>query len=92
MGPLDMSIHLLSFLAPAVAVACLVALAGRILMPRQSQHGSWWYQFAINSVAGGLVLLAGLWYFGVDGKMGTYAALVLAIASCQWVCGRSWRS
>jgi hypothetical protein len=30
------------------------------------------------------VLLGGLWFFGHDGKMATYAALVLACASSQW--------
>ena len=37
-------------------------------------------------------LAAGLWYFGVDGKMATYAALVVAIASCQWLSGRAWKA
>jgi hypothetical protein len=37
-------------------------------------------------------LLAGLWYFGVDGKMATYAALVVAIAGCQWLSGRAWKA
>jgi len=92
MGPLDAFLHLLSFLAPALAVAALVALAGRFMLPRQSPSRSWWSQAAINSVVGALVLVAGLWYFGVDGKMATYAALVVAIASCQWVCGHAWRT
>ncbi len=91
MDPLGTFIHLLSFLAPALAVALLVALAGRLILPRQSQGLYWWGQAAINSVVGGLVLAAGLWYFGVDGKMATYAALVVAVASCQWACGRAWR-
>ncbi len=90
MGVLDTFIHLLSFLAPALAVAGLVALAAPLLS-RQSKIGSWWAQTAINSVAGGLVLVAGLWYWGVDGKMATYSALALAVATCQWACGRSWR-
>jgi hypothetical protein len=30
----------------------------------------------------------GLWYFGVDGKMATYAALVVVVAPCQWLCQR----
>jgi hypothetical protein len=39
-----------------------------------------------------LVLAAGLWHFGVDGKMATYAALVIAVASCQWICDPGWRA
>jgi hypothetical protein len=53
---------------------------------------SWWLHVAINSIAGVAVLVAGLWYFGVDGKMATYAALVVAIAGCQWLSSRAWKA
>jgi hypothetical protein len=92
MGPLDTLIHLLSFAAPALAVAVLVALAARVILPRQPTGPSWWRDAAINFAAGVAVLLAGLWYFGVDGKMATYAALVIAIAGCQWLSGRAWKA
>jgi hypothetical protein len=91
MGPLDLFLHLLSFAAPAVAIALVVALAARILMPRRPASYPWWGQAAINSIVGVLVLGAGLWHFGVDGKMVTYAALVLAVGSCQWALSRGWR-
>jgi hypothetical protein len=91
MGPFDLFLHLLGFVAPAVAVAFLVALAGRIVMPHWSSGLSWWGQAAISSIVGVLVLAAGLWHFGVDGKMTTYAALAVAVASCQWACSRAWR-
>jgi hypothetical protein len=94
MGSLDLFLHLLSFVAPGIAVALLVALAARIVAPRQPAGLSWWAHAAINSIAAVLVLAAGLWHFGVDGKMATYAALVVAVASCQWACsrgGRRWR-
>lgn len=38
-----------------------------------------------------MALLAGLAYFGNDGKMATYAALVVACASSQWVLVKGWR-
>lgn len=91
MGPLDLSLHLLSFVAPALALAALVAGAARVITPRHAATRSWWSQAAINSVAGVIVLAAGLWYFGVDGKMVTYAALVLAVATAQWIGSRAWR-
>jgi len=91
MGSLDFFFHLLGFCAPAVAVAILVALAARVLSPRRAKYGPWWVQAAINSIAGVLVLGVGLWYFGVDGKMATYAVLVAVVASCQWVGSRGWR-
>ncbi|MEO5669826.1 MAG: hypothetical protein ABIR26_03955 [Ramlibacter sp.] len=91
MGLIDALFHLFGFSAPAVAVAMLVALAGRVFLPVSPQRLSWWAQAAINSIAGVFVLAAGLWYFGVDGKMATYTALVLAIATCQWFSSRAWR-
>jgi hypothetical protein len=91
MGTLDITLHLLSFLAPALAVAGLVALAARVLMPARAGLLAWWVQFALNSIAGMVVLGAGLWYYGVDGKMATYAGLVVAVAGCQWLGSRAWQ-
>jgi hypothetical protein len=91
MGPLDLLMHLLSFLFPAFAVGLAVALAGPLLVARQSGLRRWWAQAAINSVAGALVLVAGLAWWGVDGKMATYAALVVVIATSQWLFGRARR-
>jgi hypothetical protein len=92
MGPIDVSLHLLSFAAPALALALLVALGARVLFPRQRTLVSWWVQVALNSTVGLAVLAAGLWYFGVDGKMATYAALVAGVAACQWTGSAAWRS
>jgi hypothetical protein len=39
----------------------------------------------VNSVIGVGVLLLGLLWFGNDGKVVTYAAMVLACASTQWL-------
>ena len=91
MNLLDLLQHVLSFAAPAFAVALLVALAGRWLLPRAAERPSWWASLAINFIAGLAVLGAGLWYFGRDGKMATYVALVLVVATAQWLSGRSWR-
>lgn len=92
MNFLDFAKHLLGFLAPAFAVAVLVALAGRLVLPRNNRPQRWWRPVALNFAAGVLVLATGLWYFGRDGKMATYAALVLVVATCQWLSGRGWRS
>ena len=51
----------------------------------------WWRHTVVNFFAGVLVLAAGLWHFGVDGKMATYAALVAVIATTQWFCSRGWK-
>lgn len=82
--------HLLNFAAPALALA--LAVAGRYLLPGGAQTLPWWLQVAINFVLGCAVLLAGLWWFGRDGKLATYAALALSCACCQWICSRGWRA
>lgn len=92
MGFFDLADHLLSFAAPALAVAFLVTLAAPLVLPRTAQRQRWWVRFAINCAAGLAALGAGLWYFGHDGKMATYAGLVLAVASAQWLAARAWRA
>ena len=90
MGPAEILLHLSAFVAPAVAVGIMVALVSRVLVTRRATL-SWWSHSAINSVAGTAVLIAGLWHFGVDGKMVTYAVLVVAVATAQWLAGRAWK-
>ena len=91
MGPIDAFFHVSSFMAPALAAGVLVALAARVILRTLPGTGSWWRHAAMNSVAGVLALAAGLWYFGVDGKMATYAGLVVAVATSQWFCSRGWK-
>jgi zinc transporter ZupT len=92
LSPLDFAVHLLSFVAPALVVAIVVALTGRLVLPRSGRPQRWWLPLTLNFLAGVAVLAAGLWWFGRDGKMATYAALVIAVATCQWLSGRAWRS
>lgn len=92
MGPIDLLIHLAGFAAPAFAVALLVTLSRPLILPRGPNGLGWRASFAINLVAGLVVLGAGLWYFGRDGKMLTYAALVLVVATVQWLSGKGWRA
>jgi hypothetical protein len=88
MSPLDLFWHLLSFMAPALVLAPLVAAAGRVMFPGR---GRWRVHVAINAAAGVAVLALGTWLFGVDGKMVTYSALVAALGTSQWLCSKAWR-
>jgi hypothetical protein len=85
LSPLHLINTLANFAAPALVVALLCAILPRILMRKGSRASHFFRCAAINCVAGLAALLAGLWYFGNDGKMATYAALVLAVASSQWL-------
>lgn len=80
--------HLANFVAPAMALALGLAVAGRFLALNRRKSLVWWAQAAINFVVCLAVLLLGLWFFGRDGKMATYAAMVLAGATAQWAMGR----
>ena len=44
----------------------------------------------VHAVSGVLVLVAGLWLHGQDGKMSTYIALVLVAATLEWLMHRGW--
>lgn len=91
MDPLIALNHLLNFVAPAAVLAVLLAPGSRWLMGKSTAALSWWAQAAIVFAVGCGVLAAGLWWLGRDGKLLTYAALVLACATCQWVLRRGWR-
>ena len=91
MNPFVAFNHLLNFVGPAVAVALVLCLGTLIFWSKRPVALSWWSQLALNFIVGCAVLVAGLWWDGRDGKMLTYAALVLVSASCQWTVLRGWR-
>ncbi len=91
MSALDLLIHLLNFAAPAFFVALLLALLFRAFMRKRSAAVSLWAQLGVNFAAGLAVLVAGLFFFGRDGMMATYAALVAVCGSVQWWLLRGWR-
>ncbi len=90
MNAYDALWHILHFTAPALAVAALVSLGGPFLVG-QAILLDLRRRFAFNALAALVVLLAGLWFWGNDGKMSTYAAMVVVCASSQWVLTRAWR-
>jgi hypothetical protein len=91
MGPLDIANHLLNFVAPAAALAVLMVLAGWIFKPKSAPALVWYAQAAILFVVCVATLAAGLWWWGRDGRMATYAALVVVAGTCQWLLIRGWR-
>ena len=83
-------------MAPALFVALglvlLSRLMGRLFTSKRLLRQSFWRHVAIIFIANVLVLAAGLVFFGNDGKMLTYAGLVLVSAVCQWVLSGSNRA
>jgi hypothetical protein len=87
MDPLDAFWHLVNFALPAVGVAAVGAAGAKLLWRRELAGTSWLRLVGWASAAGLLALLLGLWFFGRDGKMATYGALVLAAATALWWVG-----
>jgi Mg2+/Co2+ transporter CorB len=83
MATLDLFNHLINFLAPALAVGVVLALVGPWFMKKSPSAPGLFAQSAINFVAGALALGAGLWFFGNDGKMASYGAMVVVCAISQ---------
>ncbi len=84
MSPLDALWHLLNFLAPAWAVAALVAALAKLLW-RQELKGQTWRRLALwGGIGGSLGLIAALALFGRDGKMAGYGLMIGAVALPQW--------
>ena len=96
-------IHLLSFVAPAVFVAAVLAAGARLVWRKKEHLLPWYWMAGINALLGIVVLAMGLVLYlfrrnrrgqvlsGQDGRMMTYAALVLALGSCQWLMSGGWR-
>jgi hypothetical protein len=87
--------HLLNFVAPAAFVSVLLVMSARLFggffTSKRPPAQSIWAQAAIFFVVSVIILIVGLFVFGRDGKMATYAALVIGAALCQWVLLQGWR-
>jgi hypothetical protein len=91
MSLLDLLIHALNFAAPAAFLAVLMPLLAKLIFRRQQALLAGWAQVLVNFTVCIAVLLAGLVFFGRDGKFATYAALVVCAATSQWMMARRWR-
>lgn len=91
MGTSDLLFHLAGFLAPAIFLALALPLATWLLLRTSRGRMPFWGQAALVFAGGSAVLAAGLWWFGHDGKMATYAAMVAVGGTLQWVAVRGWR-
>ncbi len=95
MGALDLLVHCLNFAAPALGVALLMRffslLSQKFAKRSQGPVAGGWVQLGVNFTVGLVVLAGGLWFFGRDGMMATYGALVVGVGLSQWVLNKGWR-
>lgn len=76
-------LHVLHFVLPAVVVAALLApcVLGRNAWRSPVRWRLLRQIWCWLAVAGVLALLVGLWWYGRDGRIGTYALMVVAMGS-----------
>jgi hypothetical protein len=79
--------HAVNFAAPAAWVALVLVLLARFSAGGRSINVL--RQFAVLWAVGLGVALLGLWWFERDGKMATYAAMVLSMGTVAWA-GFDW--
>lgn len=91
MPALDFLIHLLSFVAPAFFLGVVLSLGARLVWRKRAHLLPWYHMASVNALLGVLVLVIGLVLTGQDGRMGTYAALVVVLGTCQWLMSSGWQ-
>ena len=87
MNPVDAFWHFANFFAPAVVTGFIAAGATKLLWRHELAGIGWGRLGGWASTAMAAVLMLGLVIFGHDGKMATYAAMVVACALALWWVG-----
>ena len=80
MGPLDALWHLLNFVAPAIGLGVIAAGLCKLFFRSDLALVSWRRLASWACSASLAALIGGLVISGRDGRMSTYAAMVLACA------------
>lgn len=70
-------LHLLALVAPAWGLSLVSTALARLVFRRGQWRMRWWVGVLAGGLLGSAILLAGLMFSGEDGRMLTYAALVL---------------
>jgi len=77
--------HIANFVLPALGVGALTAALCKLFWRKSLARTSWFTLAWQASAAGLAVLVAGLVLTGHDGRMVTYAGLVVACALVPWL-------
>ena len=87
MEPSDAFWHVINFFAPALVLGVVAAAATKLLWRRELAGVSTMRLWAWASGATAVASVVGLVVFERDGRMATYAAMVLACAAALWWAG-----
>ena len=85
MDALNLLWHIANFVLPALGVGALTAALCKLFWRKSLARTSWFTLAWQASAAGLAVLVAGLVLTGHDGRMVTYAGLVVACALVPWL-------
>ena len=84
MGPLDAFWHLINLFAPAVGLGLLASSLVKLFWRAALQGRPWADLAGWTTAANMVVVVLGLVLTGRDGRMLTYAAIVLATTAVLW--------
>lgn len=76
--------HFFNFFAAPAGVALFASLLAKLLWHRELQGAAWWRLWLWSGGAAALAAIGGLAWYGRDGKMATYGAMVLACTLALW--------
>jgi hypothetical protein len=86
LGAFDALNHLAGLFLPALAVGSVTAALAKLLWRRELRSSPWSRLALWAAGSSALVSLAGLAWFGRDGMMATYGAMIFASAlTLHWV-------
>lgn len=92
MDLLDLINHLLNFALPALVLAIVLPLSTRWTRIGRAAKARMTTQMLLHAALNVLVLAAGLWAFGHDGKMLSYLGMATVCATTQWLLLAPWRA
>ena len=87
MSPIDALWHLLNFFVAAGATGVLTAVLAKLLWRNEMRQVGWWRLTLWAVVPAMTASLVGLVLTGRDGKMTSYAAMLVACALGVWWAG-----
>lgn len=87
-GLFDVFFHLLNLIAPALLIAGVLALVGRKIIPPGPKTYATRTIWLVNMLVGTAILILGMLVFGHDGKIATYALLIVVQAGVQVLLGQ----
>ena len=91
MNHLTLINHFFNFVAPAFGLALLLVAGAHVFMRKAASSHGWLAPIALVFIVGSIVLGLGELLLGSDGRMLTYAALVVAAATAYGLLLRGGR-